>query len=313
MTFNIHEEIRKNKQKSVFIFIIFFAFIALLGSCIGVIFSIQFAQEVFNPLSILFSIIFALFISGIYVLIFMVSGSKMILKSTGAKPASRENYPFLFHTTEALSIAAGLKTIPKCYIIEDSALNAYATGFSEKDSYVVVTTGLLKKLNRQEIEGVIAHELGHIKNQDIKVMLLAAGLVGATVFLADILFRTFIFSGHSGGDKKDGKLVLIMFGFYLFLIITAPIIAQMIKLAISRQREYLADATGAKLTRYPEGLASALEKIKNDPDPLVDKANNATAHLFISTPFRKKRNFLSNMFSTHPPIDERIKILRGKR
>ena len=143
-------------------------------------------------------------------------------------------------------------------------------------------------------------------------MLLAAGLVGATVFLADVLFRTFIFSGH-GGDKKDAKVMLIMFGFYLFLIITAPIVAQMIKLAISRQREYLADATGAQLTRYPEGLASALEKIKGDPDPLVDKANNATAHLFISTPFRKQRLGLSKLFSTHPPIDERIAILRGNK
>lgn len=312
MAFNIHEEIRKNRQKTVFIFIIFFAFIALLGSCIGVIFSIQFSGDVFNPASIVFSVIFAIFISGIYVLIFMASGSKMILKSTGAEPASRKHYPQLFHSTEALSIAAGLKHVPKCYIIKDSALNAYATGFNEKDSYVVMTTGLLEKLNRQEIEGVLAHEIAHIKNQDIKVMLLAAGLVGATVFLADILFRTFIFSGH-GGDKKDGKVMLIMFGFYLFLIITAPIVAQLIKLAISRNREYLADATGAKLSRYPEGLASALEKIKGDPDPLVDKANNATAHLFISTPFRKRKTGLSRLFSTHPPIDERIKILRGKR
>ena len=311
MAFNIHEEIRKNKQRTVIIFILFFGFIAFLGACLGLVFSYSFQGEVFDISSIVFSVVFALVISGIYILIFMNTGSKMILNSTGAKPASREHYSYLFHTTEALSIAAGLKTVPKCYIIEDSALNAYATGFSEKDSYVVMTTGILKKLNREEIEGVLAHEIAHIKNQDIKVMLLAAGLVGATVFLADILFRTFIFSGHGGG-KRDGKTMILVFLFYLVLIITAPIVAHLIKLAISRGREYLADATGAKLSRYPQGLASALEKIKNDPDPLVDRANKATAHLFISSPFRKRNMFLSGLFSTHPPIEQRIKILRGE-
>ncbi|MFP4402685.1 MAG: M48 family metallopeptidase [Candidatus Nanoarchaeia archaeon] len=313
--FNIHEEIRKNQIKSIFIIGLFFLFVALLGAVAGTLLSINYTQEIFNIQSILISVGVALFISTIYILIFMAAGSKMILSATGAKPASRKHYPHLFHTTEALSIAAGLSTPPQCYIIEDPSLNAYATGFKPEKSYVVVTTGLIKKLNREELEGVIAHEIAHIKNYDIKIMLLAAGLVGATVFIADFLFRMFIFGGHgnSGGGQKDGRIMIIVFVFYFVLIITAPIVAQLIKLAISRQREYLADATGAQLTRYPEGLASALEKIKGDPDPTIERANNATAHLFISTPFNRKKGGLSRLFSTHPPIEKRIAILRGKK
>ncbi|MCH8519153.1 MAG: M48 family metallopeptidase [Nanoarchaeota archaeon] len=316
MSLNIHEEIRKNRIKSVFIIGMFFIFVALLGAAAGTILSMSYTGEIFNIGSILISVGVAVFVSLIYILIFMGIGSNMILSSTGAKEASREHYPHLYHSTEALSIAAGLRTPPKCYIIEDPSLNAYATGFSPEKSYVVVTTGLIKKLNRQELEGVIAHEIAHIKNYDIRIMLLAAGLVGATVFIADFLFRMFIFGGHGGGGgggNKDGRIMIIVFIFYFILIITAPIVAQLIKLAISRQREYLADATGAELTRYPEGLASALEKIKGDPDPMIERANNATAHLFISNPFRKKKGGLSKLFSTHPPIEERIAILRGTK
>ena len=312
MALNIHEEIRANKKKSFFLIAGFFIFIGLIGAAAGVVYGGYSSGNLFSPGSIIFSVVMALSVAALYLVIFLKSGEKMILKATGAKPASRTHHSFLFHTTETLSIAAGMKTPPKCYVIEDSALNAYATGFKPEKSYVVVTTGLLKKLNKQEIEGVLAHEISHIKNQDIKIMLIAAGLVGATVLLADIIFRMFLFSGQGGGNKKDGKIMIIVFVFWLALIILSPLIAQAIKLAISRQREYLADASGALLTRYPEGLASALEKIKNDPNPLVDTANKATAHLFISTPFKKKMG-ISNLFATHPPIDERIKRLRGKK
>jgi len=313
MVFNIHEEIRKNKQRTIFIFILFFLYIGLIGGLTGIIFGGYTKGNLFDLQSIIFSISISLIIAIIYVLIFLNSGDKIILKGVGAKEVSREHYPFLYHTTEALSIAAGLKTPPKCYVIDDPALNAFATGFKPEKSYVVVTTGLLNKLNRQELEGVLAHEISHIKNRDIKVMLLAAGLVGATVFLADLLFRMFIFApNHEGNnEKKDGKILIIVFVFWFILIIFSPIAAQLIKLAISRNREYLADSTAAQLTRYPEGLASALEKIKNDPNPLIKGANKATAHLFISSPFRKKSG-LSNLFSTHPPIEERIKRLRGQ-
>lgn len=236
----------------------------------------------------------------------------MILSTTGATLASPKKYPHLYHTTEGLSIAAGLKVPPKCYIIDDPSLNAYATGFRPEKSHVVVTTGLLNKLNRQEIEGVLAHEISHIQNQDIKVMLLAAGLVGATVLLADLMFRMFLFAprgGGGGGNRGGGPWILFIIGFWILLVILSPIVGQMIKFAISRRREYLADANGALLTRYPEGLASALEKIKNDTNQLKT-ANKATAHLFISNPFKRKST-LSNLFATHPPIDSRISRLRG--
>ena len=234
----------------------------------------------------------------------------MILSSTGATPVTKNEYPFLYHTVEALSLAAGMKTPPKCYIIKDSALNAYATGFKEEKSYIVVTTGLLEKLNREELEGVIAHEMSHIKNQDIKLMLYMAGLIGVFTLIGNWCYYMILTPSNS----RDGqKAKVIFFTLWILFSIIAPFFAVLFKLALSRQREYLADSSGALLTRYPEGLASALEKIKNDPDPLVDKANKATAHLFISTPFRKsKLNFFLNLYSTHPPIEERIKRLRNR-
>lgn len=309
---NLHDEVRANKRRSALIVFMFFVFIAFLGAMAGVVFGGYSQGNLFDTTSIIFSVVMALVIAGIYILIFMSAGSQMVLSATGAKEANRKQYPFLYHTVEALSLAAGMKTSPKCYVIEDTALNAYATGFKPEKSYIVVTTGLMKKLNREEMEGVLAHEMSHIKNQDIKVMLLAAGLVGATVLLADLLFRIFIFGGHGNNNSKNGgAMIAVVFVFWFVLILLSPLIAEMIKLAISRQREYLADANGALLTRYPEGLASALEKIKNDPDPLVDRANKATAHLFISTPFRKKKSWLNGLFATHPPIDDRISKLRG--
>lgn len=312
MALNIHDEIRANKRKTTLIFFMFFLLLGFIGGAGGLIFGFYNSGNI-NIGSTIFGLIMATIIALIYIAIFMSAGDKMVLSATGAKEASRQNYPFLYHTTEALSLAAGMSTPPKCYVIEDSALNAYATGFKPEKSYIVVTTGLMAKLNRQELEGVIAHEMSHIKNRDIKVMLLAAGLVGATVLLADIMFRMFIFSGNSGGNnKKDGKIVIFVMVFWILLVILSPIVGEMIRLAISRSREYLADANGALLTRYPEGLASALEKIKKDPDPLVDTANKATAHLFISTPFRKNIG-ISSLFATHPPIDDRIARLRGQK
>ncbi len=315
MAVNLHDEVRSNRRKSIFIVLLFFVFIGFIGLVTSMVYSL-YAKNVFLDFTITFFImILIVMISLIYVGIFMSAGDKMVLSATGAKEASRTTYPFLYHTTEALSLAAGMSVPPKCYVIEDTALNAYATGFKPEKSYIVVTTGLVEKLNRQELEGVIAHELSHIKNKDIKVMLLAAGLVGATVLLADLLFRIFIYApkGGGGGGKKGGQALIFIFALWALLVIFSPIIGEMIKLAISRKREYLADSNGALLTRYPQGLASALEKIKNDPDPLVDRANKATAHLFISTPFRDKHSFINRLFSTHPPIDDRIAKLLGKK
>ncbi|MCA9487096.1 MAG: M48 family metallopeptidase, partial [Nanoarchaeota archaeon] len=315
--FNIHDEIRANQRRSLFIIIMFFLFIGLLGAMAGIVLGVYANGNLFDVQSIIFTTVLALIISLVYIAIFMSSGANMILKATGATEADRKTYPFLYHTTEALSLAAGMKKPPKCYVIDDTALNAYATGFKAEDSYIVVTTGLMEKLNREELEGVLAHEMSHIKNQDIKVMLLAAGLVGATILLADLLFRIFLFAPRGGGggegENKNGVFIIVVLVFWLVLVITAPLVGEMIRLAISRQREYLADASGAKLTRYPEGLASKIKKIKNDPDPLVDRANKSTAHLFISTPFRQKKgpSLMQKLFATHPPIDDRIARLRG--
>jgi len=200
---------------------------------------------------------------------------------------------------------------PKCYVIDDTALNAFATGRDPQNSAICVTTGLLKTMNRQELEGVVAHEMSHIKNYDIRVMLLTAVLVAVLTLLSDIFLRSFLFGGGRSSDREGGQLQVVLIVVGLVLVILSPLIGQLIKLAVSRKREYLADASGAMLTRYPPGLASALKKIKKDPDPLVDHANRATAHLFISTPFRKKSGFFTGLFSTHPPIEERIKRLEA--
>ena len=310
---NLHEEIRKNKIKSNIILLIFTTFSLLIFAIATLIFTPEIISNPNSNYAIQnFIIIYSIFIIIllIYLIFFFISGDRMILASTGAKEITKKEYPYLFHTVEALSLAAGMKTPPKCYIINDSALNAYATGFKEEKSYIVVTTGLLDKLNREELEGVIAHEMSHIKNQDIKLMLYMAGLIGVFTLIGNWCYYMMLAPSQS----RDGqKTKIIFFGLWLLFSIIAPFFAIIFKLALSRQREYLADSSGALLTRYPEGLASALEKIKNDPDPLVDKANKATAHLFISTPFRKSKfNFLSNLYSTHPPIEKRIKRLRNK-
>ena len=231
----------------------------------------------------------------------------MILTMTRAKPADRKKYPHFVNTVEGLAIAAGIKK-PKAYVIEDDALNAFATGRDPEHASITVTTGLLNKMNRLELEGVVAHEMSHIKNYDIRVMMLAAVMVGLTILLSDFLLRSFLWGG--GGRKREqNKITLILIAAGIILAILSPFIGEAIKLAISRKREFLADADGALLTRYPKGLADALRKIKKDPDPLVDYANKATSHLFISTPFRKKKGFIAKLYSTHPPLDERIKAL----
>src|SRR3989338_3234716 len=290
---NLHDQIRSNKRKSMFLVFVFLILIGFLAAVLGLILG-----------NIIFGLVIGLIGAVIYTLIVFSSGSNMILSMTGAKPVTKAEYPHLYHTVEGLTIAAGLKNIPKCYVIKDSALNAFATRKNQDNSVIVVTTGLMNKLNRQELEGVVAHEMSHIMNEDIKVMMLAAVLVGVTVLISDVLLRSFIF-----GKKNEGNsnLPLIILG--IVLAIVAPIIAYLIKLGISRKREFMADASGAKLTRYPQGLADALKKISQDPDPLVDNANKATAHLFISTPFRNTKGWFTGLFSTHPDIKIRIQIL----
>ncbi|MBI4983374.1 M48 family metallopeptidase [Candidatus Woesearchaeota archaeon] len=296
----IYEEITSNKRKSYLLVFFFMAFVVFIGLIIGVYWGNQY-----------FGIILAVIVGMVYFLFSYYSGAQSILTMSGAKEATKPEYTYLINTVEGLSIAAGLPKVPKVYIIDDSALNAFATGRDPNNSYVCVTTGLLKKMNRQELEGVIAHELSHIKNYDIRVMMLAAVMVGITVLLSDFLLRSFLWGGKDR-NREGNQLTFILIIMGLVLAVLSPFIGELMKLAISRKREFLADASGALLTRYPKGLADALKKIKNDPDPLVDKANKATAHLFISTPFRhdgKKSTWFQSLFSTHPDINLRIRRL----
>ncbi len=290
------EEIRHNKSRSWIIMSFFFLIILALGGVFGMAFGAP-----------IFGLVLAGFIGFIYALVGYYSGDSMILSMSGAKPVTKTQFPFLVNTVEGLAVAAGLKNVPQVYVINDSALNAFATGRDPEHSSITVTTGLLEKMNRQELEGVVAHEMSHIQNYDIRMMMLAAVLAGVIVLISDFMFRSFIWGRRDDNERGSGGFIVLA----ILLAILAPIFAQLIKLAVSRGREYLADANGAALTRYPPGLAGALEKIKNDPDPLVDNANRATAHLFISNPFRKTTTNFASLFSTHPPIEERIKRLRA--
>lgn len=235
---------------------------------------------------------------------------KIVLKMSGAHPVSQDSHKELWNILENLSITAGLP-MPKLFIIDDEAPNAFATGRNPENAVVAVTTGLLSILDRNELEGVVAHELSHIGNRDMLVMTVVVVLLGFITLLSDFFLRMTLFGGNR--DKGgDGRIQMIMIVAGLVLAILSPIIAKLIQLAISRKREFLADASGALLTRYPEGLASALEKISQKSTPMK-RANHATAHLFISNPFagEKKKKFLNKLFMTHPPTEERVAALRA--
>ncbi len=235
---------------------------------------------------------------------------KVALSITGAKEANRktENGTRVIRAVENMAITAGIQT-PKAYIIEDSAMNAFATGRGPKHSAIAISRGLLENLNKNELEGVIAHEMAHIKNRDILIMTVVVTLVGTVAIIADLFIRGAF--RKRGGDSKAHMIFLII---GIIFAILAPVIAKIIQLAISRKREYLADASAVHLTRYPEGLASALEKIRNQ-GRAMEKVSTATAHMFISSPFAEHKktslDFLERIFSTHPPIDQRILVLRA--
>lgn len=239
----------------------------------------------------------------VYAVVVFQSGDKIILSMTGAKEAKKKDYPFLYNVVEGLALASQIP-MPKVYVIEDESPNAFATGKDPKHASIAVTSGLLKMMKREELEGVIAHEISHIANFDIRFSMIAVVFVGAIALLGDFAWRMLFYGG--GGRKRDGgggAFVIIA----LVFVVLAPIFAQLVRFAISRQREYLADANGARLTRYPAGLASALEKIKAANIP-TKAANDTTASLFFSNPFPHKMGFLA---ATHPPIDDRIKKLKA--
>jgi len=297
---NIYSQVSSNKLKTWIIIGLFIIFITTLlyvyGNASG--YGLSFAGM-------------ALVISGIMSFASYYYSDKIILGMSKAKQIKKNDYPELFRTVENLCIGAGTP-MPKVYVIDDSAPNAFATGRDPKHAVVCVTTGILQKLNKIELEGVIAHEVSHIRNFDIRLMAIVVVLVGLVALLADFFMRS-LWYGEGRRDSREGNNasgIFLLIG--IILAILSPIIATLIQLAVSRKRESLADASGALLTRYPEGLAAALEKISRDKEPL-EVANNATAHLYIMNPFKGKisGSWFANLFNTHPPVEERIKILRS--
>lgn len=285
----MYKEIAANKRKTIFMMIIF----VLLISGLGFLFAEFFKKPALTP--------FVLAGALVYALISYFSGSKMALAVNGAREIQKGDNPRLWRTVENLAITDGLP-MPKVYIIDDPAPNAFATGRDPKHSAVCATTGLLNIMSDTELEGVFAHEMGHVKNYDIRVSMIVFALVAVISLLADIMLRATWFSD----DNDNNNSLFFVLGIIAALL--APLIAWMIQLSISRKREYLADATGALTTRYPEGLASALEKLTTTSTAMKHQ-NSATSHLFFANPLKKGK--ISNMFSTHPPLEDRIKRLRA--
>ena len=298
---SIQSQIRSNVTKTYFFMAGFIAFVILIGYVMGN--ALGYGNS-FMYLAVIISVISS-FVSYYW-------GDKMVLAMSGARPADRQRDFDFFTVTENLAIAAGIPK-PKLYVIEDTAMNAFATGRDPEHAIVCATTGLLERMDRREIEGVIAHELSHVKNFDTRLMAVVAVLVGTIAFLADMFMRSLWWGGGRRNSRdRDGNLGGILMIVGIVLAILSPVIATIIQLAISRKRELLADASGANLTRYPEGLARALEDIAGDKD-VLHEATNATAHLYFANPFKGK-NFgawFSGLFDTHPPIEERIKLLRS--
>ena len=271
-----------------------------------------------SPEAGFFGLIIATAIWLVLTLISFSSGDQILLAASKAKPVTHDVHPQLFNIVEEMKIAAGLPAMPKIYIINDPAPNAFATGRSPKSASVAVTAGLLGRLNRDELQGVIAHEISHILHRDILFITLAGIMLGSIVLLSQVFLRGMFYSSmgsrrrYSSGGKGGGQAQLVMMIVAIVAAILAPIMAYLLYFALSRRREYLADAGGARLTRYPEGLASALEKIANDPSPQLASVNKVTAPMYIANPFKKKKQRkLSDLTSTHPPISERVKILRN--
>jgi heat shock protein HtpX len=300
----IYSQISSNKTKSFVImalFVLFFFVVSyVLGRALG--YGLSLAGVM-------------LIISGLMSFASYYYSDKIVLSMSGARQIQKKDNPNFFNIVENLSIASGLPT-PKVYIINDPAPNAFATGRDPQHAAVAATSGILEQLSKQELEGVIGHELSHVKNYDTRLMGVVAILAGSLAILADFFLRSLFWGGIGGkrdNDRDNNNGLFLILG--LVAAILAPIAATLIQLAISRHREFLADADSALLTRYPEGLARALEKIANDKN-ILKSASNATAHLFIENPFktdtsRKTKSFLAGLFSTHPPIEERIKILRS--
>ena len=297
----IYDRIDRNRRNTFLLLFVFVALLAGASIAMGIVLGLPYP---FAPLLIIPFLIIAL--------IMYYRSPQVTLALSQAREVTKDEEPELHRTVENLCIGAGLP-MPKVYVIEDGSPNAFATGRDPDHAAIAVTRGLLQKLDKLELEGVIAHELSHIGNYDIRVMTIVVVLVGLTALMADFALRLTLFGAgrrSSNRGRGGGAGVAIIYAIALVAIILTPIAAQLIRFAVSRQREFLADGSAALLTRYPEGLARALEKISADPDPL-EVANKATAHLYINNPLREHKSFLNNLFSTHPPVEERIGLLRA--
>jgi heat shock protein HtpX len=300
------ERIARNRRNSLLLIAAFLAFITVFGYIIG-------WAWLGDPVRALAGLAFALVVGVVAGLISYYGGDKVVLAASRAREITHDDAPVLFNVVEEMSIAAGLP-MPKIFIVDDSAPNAFATGRDPAHATVAVTSGLLEKLDRDELQGVIAHEMSHVANFDIRYSMLVGILVGTTVLISDFFLRGLWFGGGRGGGRRGGdgggQLQIIMILIAIVLAILAPLFARLLQLSISRQREFLADATAVRLTRNPKGLADALEKISGDRE-VLEVANRATAHLYIVNPIKKFEKRSKGLFSTHPPIEERIMILRA--
>jgi heat shock protein HtpX len=298
----LYEQIAANKRKT---FLLIFGFVVLLA-LVGLAFNYLLSGGVVGIVIVAVIVIVSSTVS-------YFNSDKAALAISHAKPADPHQYARLYNLIEGLCIASGLPK-PRLYIIEDVAPNAFATGRNPKHAAIAVTTGLLEKMNRVELEAVLAHELSHIRNYDILVMTLTVTMVGIIALLSDFFLRFMFFGGSSDDDNGNNPLAIVFMIFGFILLIFAPIIAYVMQSAVSRKREFLADASGVQLTRYPPGLISALEKLKGD-NTVIHSASKATAHLWIEEPLeketRKGQNRLNHLFDTHPPLDERIRALQA--
>ncbi len=301
---SFHEEIARNRRSSI-----------LLASTLTVIILVLTVtlSYLFAPEAVLYVLPATLIFMAVYSYSSYMYGDKVVLSATGAIPAEGRDYVYLNDTVEGLSIAAGIPK-PKVYVIESDEINAFATGRDPEHASVTVTTGLMAALDRQELEGVIAHEISHVRNRDVTFMTLVAVLVGLAAILSHIILRTYRFRSYTGGrsrrggrDRDRGGLGLAILAVGFILAIFAPLLTRIVQFGVSRKREYLADASGAELTRYPDGLASALEKIRENNRGDMD-VSEAVSHLFIADP---NKSALDSLYATHPPIDERIKRLNA--
>lgn len=300
----MYEQIAANRRNTLLLFTLVIVLLGSLGFILG---------EVLAPGAGLFGLVVMAGVAVLWILVSVFAGDRIVHTITGAREAPREEFPVLHNVVEEMAIAAGLPK-PAVYVIDDPSPNAFATGRDPGSAAVTVTTGLLAKLDRDELQGVVAHEMAHIRNRDVLYAVVLAIIVGLIALVCEVMLRSLRFGavsrGRGGGRGAGGAQVVILLVALVFAIL-APISATLLQLAVSRQREYLADATGAQLTRYPQGLARALEKIAADPAPLRT-ANRATQHLFIVNPLKSlKRAARSHVWSTHPPIQERIRRLNA--